>query len=414
MSDVDLLGRMRAEYRSILDRASRLQADAEGRSMTESEGARFEEATREARELSERIVGLEKRLDHDRVVDEARSKGPLGAFPMGAQGDFRDPADGPIREFFAGERRSLDLDFRGLTVGRDARGQVEVRSLLTSTATAPIPVSFRTALYQHLVQNSAIRQVATVLTSSSGEKLILPKTTSHPASGTIVAEGAQINENDPVFGQGTLNAYKYANMIQVSNENLSDSGIDIEGYIAQAMGRSLGLGSGQDLVTGAGGGTKPEGVLVGAGTIAQVVGGTPAANGATYAELVSTYDKIIPPYQNRGTWFVSQGALSRMRALTNSQGTPLFVQSLQSATGDGLFGRPIVVDPAMPAVGVGGTSIAFGDFSTFFIRDVALRFERSIDFAFDHDLVTYRAILRTDGLLLDRTGAIANYKGGTA
>ena len=29
-------------------------------------------------------------------------------------------------------------------------------------------------------------------------------------NGTIVTQGALINENDPTFGQGTLNAYKYA------------------------------------------------------------------------------------------------------------------------------------------------------------------------------------------------------------
>ena len=74
----------------------------------------------------------------------------------------------------------------------------------------------------------------------------------------------------------------------------------------------------------------------------------------------------------------------------------------------------MIADPNMPSVGVGGTSVAWGDFSTYFIRDVALRIERSIDYAFNTDLVTYRAILRSDGLLLDQSGAIATYKGGTA
>ncbi len=190
-----------------------------------------------------------------------------------------------------------------------------------------------------------------------------------------------------------------------------DSGVDLEGYLARAMGRSLGIGSGKDLVTGSGT-NAPQGVLVGAGTIAQVVGGTPAANGATYAELVATFDKIIPPYQVNGTWFMGQSALSKIRALTNSVGQPLFQESLQAATGTELFGRPLVIDPAMPSVGIGGTSLAFGDFSSYFIRDVALRFERSVDYAFGTDLVTYRAVLRTDGRLLDLTGAISNYAEG--
>ena len=60
----------------------------------------------------------------------------------------------------------------------------------------------------------------------------------------------------------------------------------------------------------------------------------------------------------------------------------------------------------------GAKSIAFGDFSQFFVRLVGgVRFERSDDFAFGSDLVTFRAILRGDGPLVDRTGAIKVYVG---
>jgi HK97 family phage major capsid protein len=318
-----------------------------------------------------------------------------------------------VEAFMAGESRTLDVSFKGLTVERNAQGLAEVRSLLTTTATAPIPTSFRSVLYQHLVAASAIRQVATVLTTTGGEPIILPKTTAHPANGTIVAEAAGIGESDPTFGQGTLTSYKYGNIIQISNENLADSGVNLESYIAQAMGRSLGLGSGHDLVVGTGS-SQPQGVLVGAGTIAQVVGGTPAASGATFSELVSVYDKIIPPYQVRGSWFLSQSALSKLRALVNTQGTPLFQESLHAETQTSIFGRPVLVDVAMPAVGTSATSIAFGDFSAYYVRDTGVRFERSVDYAFGTDLVTYRALLRCDGRLLDLTGAIATYKCGTA
>ena len=57
----------------------------------------------------------------------------------------------------------------------------------------------------------------------------------------------------------------------------------------------------------------------------------------------------------------------------------------------------------------------FGDFAGYYIRDVrVLRFERSDDFAFKQDLVTFRALLRTDGDLVDATGAIKHYVGNAA
>jgi hypothetical protein len=43
-----------------------------------------------------------------------------------------------------------------------------------------------------------------------------------------------------------------------------------------------------------------------------------------------------------------------------------------------------------------------------------VRFERSDDFAFSTDLVTFRAILRGDGTMVDRTGAIKMFKGASS
>lgn len=47
-------------------------------------------------------------------------------------------------------------------------------------------------------------------------------------------------------------------------------------------------------------------------------------------------------------------------------------------------------------------SILFGDWSRYVVRIVnGLRFERSDDFAFGSDVVTFRAILRADGALVN-------------
>lgn len=61
-----------------------------------------------------------------------------------------------------------------------------------------------------------------------------------------------------------------------------------------------------------------------------------------------------------------------------------------------------MIDPSVAAPGANAKSIAFGDFSGYYIRDVgSVRFERSDDFAIGSDLVTFRAVLRTDGDLVD-------------
>ena len=60
-------------------------------------------------------------------------------------------------------------------------------------------------------------------------------------------------------------------------------------------------------------------------------------------------------------------------------------------------------------------SVLFGDFSAYYIRDVReLRVERSDDYTFNQDLVTFRALLRTDGDLIDTSGAIKHHLGASS
>jgi len=57
--------------------------------------------------------------------------------------------------------------------------------------------------------------------------------------------------------------------------------------------------------------------------------------------------------------------------------------------------------------------VLFGDFSQYFVRLAGgVRFERSDDFAFSTDLVTFRCLLRGDAALVDLTGAVKYFAGG--
>lgn len=436
----DLLHKLLEERARATGELQKFTQAAEGRAdngrLTAEDMQEFERRSADLDDLDGRIKMLKDRVIGDSQADEMRA-GLEGLLRPDVHVDHEQESwaaqEQRTADFFRGKGgKSLEISFTGMHIERDARSGRrtvhETRSLrpltesrtglVDGTATAGgnlFGPSFRSVLYQHLIFNAAIMQTrATVLTTSSGENLLLPKTTAHPVTGTIVAENAGIGESDPTFGQGTLGAYKYGNLVEVSTELEQDTQVDLLGYLAQIMGRQIGNGFGKDCVTGTGT-SAPQGVLVGAGTIAQVVGGTPATSGVTFSELEQVYDKIIPPYQREGEWFLGQSAFSKIRSLVNSQGTPIFIPTLYGDQPDTIFGKKVILDPNMPAPAVGATSIAFGDFSTYFIRQVdGVRFERSVDYAFNTDQVAYRALLRADGRLLDLTGAIAVYKGGTA
>lgn len=434
-------GRAYGELQAFLSAAREERSFGDPAKERSEDRAEWDRRSNDLDDLDRRIQQLKQRIVGDRAADEMRAESEKLIRPteqIAGDNDWVEQERRTLDFFTAGANgpKYLDVSLAGLvTDERDWRGVPivqETRSLKPITgrmfesrtglnvgsATAGGDLfgkSFRAVLYQHLIFNAAIRQTrATVMTTGGGQELLLPKTTSHPATGTVVSEAGAIGESDPAFDQGTLDAYKYGNIVLVSSELEQDTQVDLLGYLARIMGTQLGNGSGKDMVTGAGT-SGPKGVITAAGTIAQVVGGTPASSGATFAELTQVYDKVIPGYQQNAEWFMSQTAMQKIRALTNSQGTPIFLPSLYGSSPDSLFGKPIVLDPNVPTPASNATSIAFGDFSTYFIRDVAgLRFERSVDYAFNTDQVAYRALLRTDGDLLDLTGAIANYKGGTA
>jgi HK97 family phage major capsid protein len=120
-------------------------------------------------------------------------------------------------------------------------------------------------------------------------------------------------------------------------------------------------------------------------------------------------------------WLTRDANVAGLRKLLDGNGIPLWQPSLQVGVPDRLLGYPVVDDPNVAAFATGATAtassvkgLAFGDFSAFYIRDVqGIRFERSDEFAFSTDLVTFRAILRTDSDLID-TSAIKLLIGGTA
>lgn len=427
------LMRVNTESIAILDKAKN-----EGRDITTEEANELAKRNAGCDELEQRIRAIDGANKSTAVLDEFKANSERFVRPTGELRQELPEDEQRALDFFTGrtpaevveggQRKAiLDIPFRGLRVHRDSRGRnvvVEVRGgresrsgLNTLTGAAGddlVPIGFRAVLYQHLIFNSAIRQTrATVLTTNSGEPIQLPKTTAHPAQGTIVGQGALINENDPTFGQGTLNAYKYGNLIQISTELEQDSVVDLLGYIAMATGRALANGFGHDAVLGSGT-SMPYGVVPASGTIAQVVGGTGQSGVPTYKELEAIFDAVIPPYQMNGEWLFSQKTVSKLRQITDLYGRPLWLPSLTSDMPDQLFGKPYYLDPFVPNAGTSATSILFGDFAPYFIRDVqGIRFERSVEYAFGNDLVTYRALLRSDGQLLDLTGAIGNYVGGT-
>ena len=99
---------------------------------------------------------------------------------------------------------------------------------------------------------------------------------------------------------------------------------------------------------------------------------------------------------------MNDATLKEVRQLKDSNNQYLWQPSLQQGNPDILLGSPVATDPNIETIATAKKVIAFGDMSKYFIREVqGIQVDRSVDFAFANDLVTFRFIYRADGDLMD-------------
>ncbi|WDO09953.1 phage major capsid protein [Streptomyces murinus] len=407
-------GNVWEQMRALADKAAE-----ENRSFSAEEQGQWDVMSEELDKLDARIKSALDTEARAKEADDAFNRlhgGKGGGAEGGQRGDA--PAEGDdaeLRSWMRGEGRSRFFEVR--PKGRLDWRSLQQRALTVGTATAggdTAPTTFYDRLIVHLIQNSAIMQSgATVLNTDGGEVIQVPKTTAH-SSASIVSEGQPIGESDPTFGQVELGAYKYGCLIQISRELLDDTGVDLEGYLAMQAGRALGNAFGAHAITGDGS-SKPRGVVTDA-TVG-VTGGTGVTGGFTSDDIIDLFFSVIAPYRNSpaARWMMADTSIAAVRKLKDTTGQYLWQPGLQVGVPDTILGKPVLTEPNVAAVGLNAKSIIFGDMSQYFVRLAGgVRFERSDEFAFDTDLVTFRALMRADGSLVDLTGAVKTFRGGAS
>jgi HK97 family phage major capsid protein len=299
--------------------------------------------------------------------------------------------------------------------GRSGRVRIHTRDTLKTTATQAMGVDVYGGIVMHLLETSSLmRAGATVITTETGEDLVVPKSTGFVTTN-IIGEGASITESDPTLATVTLKAFKYANYFEVSQELANDSPTNLLDFLARQAALSLGLGAtgyGDDLINGAGT-TEPRGLLLDAGTgvtgptgTGTTLGAQGTVNQGTDA-LWSLIGSVAEPYaESDSAAFLMRNASNVIvRKLRDTSGQP--VNGLTDRRS--ILGYSVYVDPFMPAMANTAESIAFGAMDRYFVRIVnGIRFERSDEFRFQNDLVAFRCIVRLDGALID-TNAVKTF-----
>lgn len=364
------------EAKGLLDAAA-----AEKRDLTAEENEKYERISADLDKRAQVIESIKKDLEREeRAADAMR----------GLENQVR-----PNEVASTGEAEIL----RSLVRGEIRSANFEKRDVTKTSTGSPVPTSFYDQIIMLARHVGPMLETSTVLTTAGGENIQFPSLSAYSATqGTVTAEAAAFSEADPTFNSFvTLGAYKYGFLIQTSRELIEDAGVDILGFLGGQVGNALGTSVNSRLTLGTGT-VEPNGIVNRAGS--GVVGTGTSISADNIIDLVYSVDtagRTLP-----GVGFqMNASTIAAVRKLKDNAGQYLFAPSLNSEARDMLLGHPIYENPAMASVGSANKSIIFGHLPSYYVRQVGgIRLDRSDDFAFNNDLVTFRAQVRLDGNLI--------------
>jgi HK97 family phage major capsid protein len=344
-------------------------------------------------EENQKIARIEADIDSaDTAIETARNIAERESRASEAAASFVPSA--PVAENNDAEilRQIANGEIRGHEFTR------ELRTLVPSANT--VGQSFLDQVFEIAQLVGPMLTTSEVFNTTSGENLVIPTVTATSSAGSVAAAGT-IGTSNPTFSSITLGAEKYAALVSVSSELVSDAGFNISSYIAQQLGTSLGLAANSVLTAKL------------AATAGSVVTGT--ATAATYENLVDLVygiqdgARVLP-----GLGFMmSKSGIAAARKMKDGSGAFIFTDSAVPGQPATLLGYPIYENPNIAAVGSATKSVLFGHLPSFKVRVAGgVRVDQSSDFAFNTDTVTYRGVIRLDGALTHATH-IGYFKGAS-
>ena len=260
-----------------------------------------------------------------------------------------------------------------------------------------VPDEFERTLIEALEEENLFRQLANVIMTSTGDKKI-PVVASKGNASWVDEEGV-IPESDDVFGQVSIGAYKLATMIKVSEELLNDSVFNLEQYIAKEFAKRIGSKEEEAFFVGDGTG-KPTGIFnaTGGGGIGVT---TASASAITMDELMDLFYSLKSPYRKNAVFITNDATIKNIRKLKDGNGQYLWQPSVTAGQPDTLLNRPLKTSAYVPVIAAAAKTIAFGDFSYYWVADRQGRaFQRLNELYAATGQVGFKATQRVDGKLI--------------
>ena len=294
-----------------------------------------------------------------------------------------------------------------------AEQAVAIRNAMSTTTAGEggytVPAEIATMVINKLKAFGGMRDVASILTTSTGVAMNWPTSDGTADVGAIVGQNTAVSGADITFGTIGLNPFYYtSNKIALPLELIQDSAIDVVAYVVDRLATRIARIQNTHFTTGAGT-TLPDGVIPKSAT------GKTGTTGQTltviYDDLIDLKHSVNRAYRGNARYMMNDLSVAVVSKLKDTTGRPIWVPAVVAGAPDTLCGFPVAINDDVAVMAANAKSIAFGDFSKYTIRDVAnttviKRFDDSA-FALSNQ-VGFCGWQRSGGNLLD-TAAVRVY-----
>ena len=297
-----------------------------------------------------------------------------------------------------------------------------IRNTMSTTTNSEggftVQTDVATSVLDALKAYGGMRDVATIMRTEKGNAMSFPTSDGTSETGEVIAENITATSADLTFGTKSLPVWKYSSkVVAVPFELLQDASVDIEAFVQARLVTRLGRITNTHFTTGTGT-AQPTGIITAATTGVTAANTTSQVTAIIYTSIIDLIHSVDPAYRAGGNckFMMNDASVKVIRKIVDGQSRPIFVPGYDATNGGGaaysapdtLCGYPIVINQDIAVMAANAKSVAFGDFSYYYVRDAMdISMFRFTDSAYTKlGQVGFLAWMRSGGNLIDVGGAV--------
>jgi HK97 family phage major capsid protein len=318
------------------------KAKEETRSFTDEESGRFDEIKKEVTKIDKTLAAEEESRAFEKKKETKKAQTPE-------------------------EIRALEIEKEERAFVDFIRGEQRAANLPVGTNGSLIPLSVATMIVDKVKNLSPLLSKATIWNIK--DDLVIPVYDYTQHTTAYQTEFVAVTASAGAFTNVTLKSNIIGSLALIGRSLINRSDVDVVPFIVNEIAKSIANFLESELVNGAGGAGKLNG-------LAQVAAGQTITGATTLVitpqELIKVQMLVPQVYQADCAWICHPNTLAYIQGLTAGAGNNMLLMgnTLSQDAPFSLLGKPVYVSDNMPQIAAGAKEIFYGDFSGLHIKMV--------------------------------------------